>query len=125
MKVLSNTAVFIAAYLVCMVPTYILPYFGSNSAMLAASAAASGQGLLPQFWLHLLALAALVVIAWFRGAIIGKPWLAAFPAIAAAFDMLPGLSVVPMVPTLLHILALVKGTSAEAANTAVTTKPTI
>lgn len=112
-----NRITFFIAYLFFMLPTYILPYFGSNSmfahVVAGASRSPAGAGVsaaLSIFTvLHLLALVALVVLARARGRVNGKSHLIAFPIVAAAFDMLPLLSMVPLVPTVLHVIVLVLG----------------
>lgn len=98
-SVLLNPAVFVVAYAIFLIPTYILPYIGSNSSVINTATAASGLGLNPAFYAHLTALAILVLISW----------LAALPRAAAMFDLLPGLSLVPMVPTILHVVAIILG----------------
>ncbi len=95
---------FLWLYLALMVPTYILPYMGSNS--LLAGVATLGATA-PQFVLHLLCLIALCVFAQIRGKIIGKTWLVALPVVAAIFDLTPILNWIPLVPTALHVAALV------------------
>ncbi|MCB2049462.1 MAG: hypothetical protein KDE32_14745 [Novosphingobium sp.] len=97
---------FLALYLAVMLPTYILPYMGSNS--LLAGVATLGATA-PQFLLHLVCLIALCVFAQLRGKIIGKDWLVALPIGAGVFDMVPLLNWIPLVPTALHVVALVVG----------------
>lgn len=109
MKIFRNTAVFVIVYLLGMLPTYILPYFGSNSLFINAVAAAVGYGLSPQTWAHLWSLAFLISITWARGPFAGRGYLVIFPVLAAAFDMIPFLSMIPFVPTVMHILAIVLG----------------
>lgn len=46
---LTNRIFFVLVYLVFVTPTYILPYFGSNSALANVTGAAMGLGVLPQF----------------------------------------------------------------------------
>lgn len=108
---LSSGVVYVIAYLIVALPTYVLPYFGSNSSVLNVFGAATGLGALPQFWFHLVALYLLIVVTWIRGGFIGKQWLAIFPVLAAIFDMVPGFSVIPLLPTVFHVLALVLGVS--------------
>lgn len=110
---LSSGVAYVLVYLVLAVPTYVLPYFGSNSAVLNIAGQAMGLGALPQFWFHLVALYLLVVVAWIRGGHIGKQWLAIFPVLAGIFDMVPGFSVIPLIPTIFHVLALVMGVSGK------------
>lgn len=102
-----------SSYLLVAAPTYILPYFGSNSSVINITGAALGLGALPQFWFRLVALYLLVVVAWFRGVLKGRPWLSIFPLLASIFDMVPGLNVVPLIPTIFHVLALTLGVSAK------------
>ncbi len=108
-KILNHTVVFVSFYLAFMIPTYLLPYVGSNSAVLNAAGASSGLGMNPAFWLHLLSLLVLLALAWFRGGNIDKKWLLIFPVIALVFDFVPGLSSIPLVPTVMHILTLILG----------------
>ena len=111
MKFLGNAVVFAALYLVLMIPTYFLPYIGSNSAVIAAAE----PGIYLPFWLHLAALLALVVITWFRGVLIDKKWLLIFPLLATVFDLTPLLSSIPLVPTAMHLLAIILGVALKTA----------
>lgn len=72
------------------------------------------MGAVPQFWMHLVALYLAVVLAWFRGVHIGKPWLPIFPFLAGIFDLMPGLNWIFLIPTVFHILALVLGVAGSA-----------
>ncbi len=108
-NLLSKPAIFVILYIVFMIPTYLLPYMGSNSSLLNASGVANGVGMNPLFWLHLLALVVLIALTWFRGGIIGKAWLVIFPFLALVFDLTPGLSSIPLVPTVMHLLAIILG----------------
>ena len=114
-----GAAVYVIAYVILMIPTYILPYLGSNSYALNLSGVGLGQGLSPQFWLHLCFLLALVVITWFRGSSIGKKWLVVFPFLALVFDLAPALNLVPFVPTVMHLLAIVLGVTGAASSPSV------
>ncbi len=107
-RVLSNSTNWLLLYLGVMVPTYLLPYLGSNSIL--AGAATLGATL-PLFIIHLLCLVALCVFAYVRGGIVGKSWLVAMPIGAAVFDLIPVLNWVPLIPTVFHIIALVVGTT--------------
>lgn len=115
MKFLGNAVVFVALYLVFMIPTYYLPYKGSNSAVIGAIRATAEVGINPYFWLHLAALLALVAIAWFRGVPINKKWLLIFPLLATVFDLAPLLSSIPLVPTVMHLLAIILGVALKTA----------
>lgn len=109
MLIVRSTPAYVVAYLVLMVPTYILPYAGSNSALVNGFSTAMGMGPTPQWWAHAWCLVMLVVLGWLRGNTIGKAFLPALPAVAALFDMTPGLSMVPLIPTLLHLAAIFFG----------------
>lgn len=106
---MTNALLYIVGYLALMVPTYVLPYFGSNSIIVNGIGAAVGRGMTPFWWFHAWALVMLVLMAFARGKRIGKTFIVVFPVIAAAFDMVPGLSLVPFVPTVMHLVALVLG----------------
>jgi hypothetical protein len=106
---MSNALLYIFGYLTLMVPTYVLPYFGSNSTIVNGLGAAVGRGMTPFWWLHVWALVMLVLMAFARGKHLGKTYIVVFPVIAAAFDMVPGLSLVPFVPTVMHLVALALG----------------
>lgn len=109
-----------------MIPTHVLPYMGSNSHVTrgAANAVASAYGgdgsiffsLL--FYLHLIFLAGLIALAYLRGREIGKTWLVIFPVLAAVFDMAPVLNLIPLVPTAMHVLAIILGVAVTSRATA-------
>lgn len=109
MKILGNVFVFVITYLLFMLPTYFLPFLGSNSTALNTLGVAADAGVSPLFWLHLGSLGILIVITWFRGVLIGKTWLVVFPFLAAFFDLMPGLNWIPFVPTVMHLLAVILG----------------
>lgn len=114
-KILANPVIFAVLYIVFMIPTYMLPYMGSNSSVINATGVSAGAGMNPLFWLHLLALAVLVALAWFRGGHVAKAWLVIFPVLALVFDLVPGLSSIPLVPTLMHLLSIILGVIAAKA----------
>lgn len=92
-----------------MIPTYLLPWLGSNSAVLNAVGAAIGHGMTPQWWAHAWCLVMLVLMTWMRGDFVGKKYLPALTFLAAVFDLTPGLSMIPLVPTALHLAAIILG----------------
>jgi hypothetical protein len=110
MLTIRNPTAYVVAYLLLMVPTYILPYFGSNSTLINAFSSAFGMGPTPQWWAHIWFLTMLSLLGWLRGNAIGKTFLPLFPVLAGIFDIVPGLSVIPLVPTVLHIAGIVLGT---------------
>ena len=99
-----------------VLPTYVLPYFGSNSmaahlVTTAASAAVgrSGQAFLLPFYLHLLCPLALCALAYLRGTRVNRTWLLVFPFLALVFDLVPVLTWIPLVPTAMHLLTIILG----------------
>ena len=109
-QAMGNVGIFVIAYVIFMVPTYLLPYLGSNSSVAQGMAMAAGQSALKiPFILHLLSLLVLCVLAKFRGDAVGKTWLVALPVLALLFDLVPFLSAIPMVPTVMHTVALIVG----------------
>lgn len=110
---------FVIIYLLLMFPTYVLPYFGSNSAVVNAGLAAAdamaggGNGLNILMFAHLACLGGLVLISWLRGAVVDKSWLVIFPILAAVFDMVPGLNWIPLIPTGMHLAAIIVGVSSK------------
>lgn len=106
---LASPVFYVLAYVPFMVATYVLPYFGSNSLLMRAGERLVGFGPTLPFWLHLAALLALVALAWLRGSALGRRWLVVFPVLAALFDFVPPLVYIPLVPTAMHLFALVLG----------------
>jgi hypothetical protein len=109
MKFLGNAVLFVILYLLFMLPTYFLPYLGSNSAVIGTLGAVADAGVNPAFWPHLGSLIILIVVTWFRGALIDKKWLIIFPILATVFDLVPGLSSIPIIPTVMHLLVIILG----------------
>jgi hypothetical protein len=109
---------YLGTYIALMLPTYALPYVGSNSFMAqgvnADYANSTGNsGIFIFFLIHLACLVALAILARLRGKCIGKGWIVTFPIIAAVFDMIPGLSMIPLIPTFMHIGAILTGVSGK------------
>nr|MDP2192884.1 hypothetical protein [Rhodoferax sp.] len=111
----KNTFFFVSAYLVLMIPTYVLPYFGSNSFLVNGLGAGLGRGMTPMWWTHAWFLVMLIVIGSVRGKLIGKRYLMLFPALATVFDLVPGMNLVPLIPTLMHLTAIILGAMGKAA----------
>lgn len=128
MKILANGPVFALLYVLFMLPTYFLPFLGSNSAGMiaiqsAAQEAGRGGSLFFTFF-HLACLAVLIILTWFRGQLVGKNWLVIFPFLAAVFDFVPGLSFIPLVPTVMHLLAIILAVSSSSSTSPVNTEGT-
>lgn len=109
LQFVANPVMFAIGYIILMTPTYILPYMGSNSLLINAAGSAASGGVYPLFLIHLGCLVGLIILAWARGKPNGKNWLIALPIAASLFDMVPGLSLIPMVPTVLHVATLILG----------------
>lgn len=108
-KIFRKTFFFVVGYSILMAPTYVLPWLGSNSAVFNVAGATVGHGMTPQWWVHAWCLAMLILMAWLRGDLIGKKYLPTFPFLAAVFDMTPRLSMIPLVPTALHLATIIIG----------------
>lgn len=121
MSIFRNGAVYAVVYILLMLPTYVLPYFGSNSALMAVGSIATGIGLTMQWWMHVWCLLMLILICWLRGAINGRAYLPVFPFLAAVFDMVPGINLIPLIATVLHIIAIILGVMRSAAAATSTT----
>ena len=120
-KALGNAPVFVIAYIIFMLPTYFLPYVGSNSTILqGVDAVGGGKHLNFAFWLHFGSMLILCFLCWIRGAYIGKGHLIIFPILAVVFDFVPGLSAIPLIPTVMHLLAIIMGVVGAKAVTATT-----
>lgn len=104
-----RTVFFALSYIALLIPTYVLPYFGSNSTLLNAASTATGLGPTPMWWMHAWCLAMLVIVAWGRGVRVEKQFLPVLSFVAALFDLTPVLSSIPFVPTILHIVVLILG----------------
>ena len=115
-----KTILYVLLYLMFLVPTYALPYAGSNAYMTVLSGleAVRESGPLPDeaaemfgvaagaFLAHLSCLLALFLLVL---ALVPGKWIAVLPVTAATFDMVPFLNWIPLVPTAMHLLALVLG----------------
>jgi hypothetical protein len=109
MSLLAHPVVYFVLYVLLMLPTYFLPYLGSNSVVLGTASVAVGRGVYLPFLLHLGFLSALVGLALIRGIRVRRQWLTVFPALALVFDLTPGLNWIPMIPTTMHLLAMIIG----------------
>lgn len=107
---MRHSALFVVVYLVLMVPTYLLPYAGSNSVLVGAALAVHEDA--PAHWpffLHVGALVGLFFVTARRGFLIDRRWLMVFPFLAGVFDMVPGVNMIPLIPTCMHLAAIIVG----------------
>jgi len=108
-KALDNAAVFVTTYIIFMLPTYFLPYLRTSSSALYGLEEAGANVFNFAFFIHL---ASMIVLCWIclvRGAIVGKNWLFILPMVAFAFEFISKLSVIPYIPSMYHVLAIVVG----------------
>lgn len=117
-SIIGSRPAFVPLYLLFMIPTYYLGFFGSNSLLLNAVGQASGMDLSPQFWMHFGAMLVLCALTWMRGRDADKYWIVIFPLLASVFDFVPVLSSIPLIPTVMHLLAIIIGVSAPPAQRA-------
>lgn len=110
----GKSALFFVGYLLTMIPTYILPYFGSNSLVFNSIGKLASGGMPMQFWWHLTCYAVLMFLAYSRGIQMARGWLVSLPIVAMVFEFVPGLSYIPLVPTGLNLAALFIGTTRSA-----------
>lgn len=110
-KVFGNPIVFVLVYIALMLSTYVLPYFRSTLGIASVLAGSQSMfnGATFLLMLQVVALAFMSVIVFVRGGITGRSWIVIFPVLALVFDIVPILSLIPFVPTLMHLLALVMG----------------
>lgn len=108
-KALANTRVFIGSYVILMLLTYYLAHLGSRSPILQGLEAADTHLFNFPFVLHLSAMLVLFWICFIRGSIIGGKWLVFLPMVVFAFEFIPKLSAIPIVPSVYHLLAIVVG----------------
>lgn len=87
------------------IPAYVLPYYGSNSSIANAAYYLMRQDLLVTFWVHLFCYGVAILLMWQAQEGVKKVWVAA-PLLAAVFDLTPGLSSLPLIPTLLMAVSL-------------------
>ena len=132
-ELVGNTAIFMGVYFLLAALTYILPYYefaGNVASGLNDMAASMNQavneinqmsgaksqvnfqkldtsgGTFP-FVLHLIALSGIVFITYVKAQQIEKSWIVILPSLAFAFDVLPLISLIPLVPTGLHLATII------------------
>lgn len=87
------------------VPAYVLPYYGSNSSIVNGAYYLMRQDLVVTFWVHLFCYGVAILLMWQAQQGVKKAWVVA-PLLAAVFDLTPGLSSLPLIPTLLMSVSL-------------------
>ena len=110
--VLRNSFAFVAFYLIFLIPTYLLPYLGSNSGLskVLKTESITHTDINPFFWLHVTCLAVLIILAVMRSLLIkDRSWLPILTLLAAVFDITPALNFIPLVPTIFHIATILCG----------------
>ncbi len=99
-KLVKSKALYAGIYILFMLPTYFLPYIVSNPYII---------GLDPGFWFHLGSLIMLVILTWHRGPVISKGWLVIFPLLAIVFYLMPLINNILIIPTVMHLRAIILG----------------
>nr|DAL93415.1 MAG TPA: hypothetical protein [Caudoviricetes sp.] len=105
-----KTPAFVILYLIVMMFTYIWRAAAVGSALDASTSPqdVADVGAVAN-WLLFFNYVLLLVIAYYRGKKIDKKYLVAFPVIGGFFDII--LAFIPLIPTVMNILALVMGLS--------------
>ena len=114
---LANPILFAVLYLALMLSTYFLPYLRSTVGIASVLAGSQSMfnGAMFFLVLQVVALALMAGITFIRGGITGRAWIVIFPILALVFDIVPILSLIPFVPTVMHIIAIVMGVQPGAA----------
>lgn len=114
---LGNPVIFVLVYFVLMLSTYALPYFRSTLGVVSVLAGSQSvfNGAAFLLVLQIAALLAMAGITFIRGSITGRSWIVIFPILALVFDIVPILSLIPFVPTVMHLIAIVMGVQPGAA----------
>ena len=120
-KLIANAPIFVSLYVLLMIPTYLLPYSGSNSlfvnSMVAGMASVYNQSTPLSMYVasfaHVACLLLLAMLAFFRGKHFGKTWIVVLPVLALIFDFVPGFSLIPLVPTVMHLATIIIGVKPE------------
>lgn len=114
---LGSPVIFALVYFVLMLSTYVLPYFRSTFAVASVWAGSQSMfnGAAFLLGLQVVALAVMAWITFVRGSITGRSWIVIFPLLALVFDIVPILSLIPFVPTVMHLIAIVMGVQPGAA----------
>lgn len=103
-KSLDNAAIFAMAYAICVLPSYVMSHKSSSEAV-----AAGGFDItLLIYSASVIAVCAICVV---RGKLVDKNWLVLLPMVAFAFEFISKLSVIPYIPTMYHMLAIIVGAS--------------
>ena len=112
-----STGLFLTVFLISFVLTYVVGWLSPFLGLASMGASMAGADAFSWTWLVGKAfLAALYICmaaaSFLRGVANGTKWAVAFPLAAGVFDIAPLLSLVPLVPTALNIVALVVGVRA-------------
>ena len=104
-----STGLFLAVFLIPFVLTYIVGWLSTFMGMGVGSMGAAW--LLTKAFLVVLYVC-MIAASLLRGVANGSKWAVVFPIAAGIFDIVPPLSLVPLVPTVLNIIALIMGVRA-------------
>ncbi len=114
-KIFSNPAGYAIFYVCLAVPTYIIPWIkpGVMSKAAEASGYANGASAVASVYtvIQLCLFAGLVWAAHVRGQKTNKSYLKYFALTAGVFDLVPLLSFIPLVPSVMHAMCMGMGLS--------------
>lgn len=119
-KAIANSAIFVGAYVVLMALTYYLSNLGSTTLVtqtLDGTGLADSSVSLITLFLHICAMLGILWVSFVRGVMISERWLVLLPIVAFAFDFIPKLSSIPIVPSIYHLLAIVIGVACPIVST--------
>ncbi len=104
-----NAVIYVLLYVLCMIPIYLLPFLSSYSALFLLTVVSRTGSLNILFLIRVAALVIMFILALARGSRTRRPWIAIFPILAAIFDLVPALNRTPIIPTLMHLCAIIIG----------------
>src|SRR3546814_1567019 len=87
-----------------MFPTYVLPWVEVGAALTG-----SADSFVAAQYTQWACLIGLIAIAYFRGRLVDREWIAIMPFLALVFEAVPVLNLVPLVPTALHVTTIIVG----------------
>lgn len=97
---------FFYLYTIAIIPSYLLPWLGSNSFIAHLFSNHSRAA----FWIHTASLSLACFFSFIRGKQIKASHLGGLSISAAFFDLMPILNFIPLIPSFFHLLTILIGT---------------